>query len=201
MASILKYKVGDRVIIVKAEGTTIGKMKIPLRDPHPEHIGKSGTIVAIDEEDGMPHIKLDDGTELEGGDCWWQPKGVKMGFEEIKKKILESGISHPSHVTLFKKDLENRSLSEMSPKVEAGIKAYRTKPDKDKKIKELEDEVKTLKQGCREAGYFQEEAEWIGKLVEEGWIPPEEAKRYVRLDNLTKEQRYTIWKSVEAGGK
>lgn len=33
----------------------------------------------------------------------------------------------------------------------------------------------------KQAGYFQEEAEWIGKLVEEGWIPPEEAKRYVKL--------------------
>ncbi len=27
----------------------------------------------------------------------------------------------------------------------------------------------------KEAGYFQEEAEWIGKLLKEGWIPPAEA--------------------------
>ena len=60
-------KVGDKVVIVKAEGCTIGKL--PLRDPHPEHIGKCGTIIKI--EDGMPHIKLDDGTELEGYECWW----------------------------------------------------------------------------------------------------------------------------------
>lgn len=68
----MKFKVGDRIKIVKAEGHTIGKGKIPLRDPHPEHIGKSGTIVAIDGEDGMPYIRLDDGTKLEGGDCWWR---------------------------------------------------------------------------------------------------------------------------------
>ena len=69
----MKYRVGDRVMIIKAEGYTIGKDKLPLRDPHPEHIGKSGTIIAIDNEDNMPHIKLDDGTKLLGCDCWWQP--------------------------------------------------------------------------------------------------------------------------------
>lgn len=69
----MKFKVGDRIIIVKAEGTTLGKAKLPLRDPHPEHIGKSGTITAIDGDDGMPHIKLDDGVEILGCECWWQP--------------------------------------------------------------------------------------------------------------------------------
>jgi len=34
---------------------------------------------------------------------------------------------------------------------------------------------------AKEAGYFQEEAEWLGKLVDEGWIPPEKAKKYVQL--------------------
>ncbi len=34
------------------------------------------------------------------------------------------------------------------------------------------------------AGYFQEEAEWIGKLLDEGWIPAEEVKmgRWVKLE-------------------
>ena len=66
----MKYEVGTRVVIVKAEGHAIGRSKLPLKDPHPEHIGKSGTITAIDD-DRMPHITLDDGTELEGCDCWW----------------------------------------------------------------------------------------------------------------------------------
>lgn len=28
----------------------------------------------------------------------------------------------------------------------------------------------------KDAGYFQEQAEWISRLLELGWIPPEEAK-------------------------
>ena len=70
--TLIKYKVGDRVIVVKAEGHTIGEDKIPLADPHPEHIGKIGTITAIDSDDDMPHITLDDGIELLGCECWWE---------------------------------------------------------------------------------------------------------------------------------
>lgn len=67
----MDYKVGDRVVIVKAEGHTIGRAKIPLKDPHPEHIGKLGSITTIDSDDNMPHIRLDDGTVLLGCECWW----------------------------------------------------------------------------------------------------------------------------------
>ena len=68
----MDFKVGDRVIIVKAEGSVIGKAKLPLRDPYPEYIGKRGNITAIDGEDGMPCITLDNGTILFGYECWWQ---------------------------------------------------------------------------------------------------------------------------------
>lgn len=68
----MKYKVGDRVEIVKAEGMTIGNAKLPLKDPHPEHIGKRGIIFKIDKDDNMPHIELDNGVKLLGCDCWWR---------------------------------------------------------------------------------------------------------------------------------
>lgn len=63
----LTYVVGDRVVIVRAEGSYF--KGIPMRDPHPEHIGKKGIIVELD--DGMPTIRLDDGTILRGYECWW----------------------------------------------------------------------------------------------------------------------------------
>ena len=65
----MDYKVYDRVVILRAEGYKMGSSKIPLKDPHPEHIGKKGIIAELD--DGMPHIILDDGTELDGCECWW----------------------------------------------------------------------------------------------------------------------------------
>lgn len=70
----MEYRVGDRIIIVKAEGKTIGELNIPLKDPHPELIDCEGTIVSIDEDDAMPRIRLDSGIELEGCECWWQKK-------------------------------------------------------------------------------------------------------------------------------
>ena len=66
----MEIKVGTRVQIVKAEGLGL---KLPLRDPHPEHIGKKGVIAGVDESDGMPKIQLDDGTTLFGYECWWEP--------------------------------------------------------------------------------------------------------------------------------
>ena len=76
-----KIEVGQRVIIVKAEGHTIGKAKLLLRDPHPEHIGKSGIIISVDEADKIPRIRLDDGTELSGSECWWQPSRINKKGE------------------------------------------------------------------------------------------------------------------------
>lgn len=62
------YIVGDRVIILRAEGYVMGSSKIPLKDPHPEHIGKTGELIGI--EDGIK-ILLNDGTKLDGSECWW----------------------------------------------------------------------------------------------------------------------------------
>lgn len=70
----LDYKVGDRIVIVKAEGRTIGRLNISLRDPHPELVDCEGTIIAVDKGDGMPHIHLDNGIELAGCECWWKIK-------------------------------------------------------------------------------------------------------------------------------
>ena len=67
----MKYKVGDEVVILRAEGYVLGSTRIPLRDPHPEHIGKVGRITAM-SEDSPPHIILSDGTELDGSECWWR---------------------------------------------------------------------------------------------------------------------------------
>ena len=66
----MDYKVGDSVVIVKAEGYTMGSTRIPLKDPYPEHLGKVGVIQSLD--DTMPHIVLEDGTELDGCECWWR---------------------------------------------------------------------------------------------------------------------------------
>jgi len=52
-----------------------------MRQPHPEHEGKEGTITG--EKDILawstklkpffvPIITLDDGTVLEGSECWWE---------------------------------------------------------------------------------------------------------------------------------
>ena len=40
-----------------------------------------------------------------------------------------------------------------------------------------------IEAAIKEAGYFQEEADWIGILLKRGWIPPEEVKmgRWVKL--------------------
>lgn len=44
-------------------------------NPHPEHIGKLGTVIAERDICGtqVPEIKLDDGTQLSGAECWWEP--------------------------------------------------------------------------------------------------------------------------------
>lgn len=65
----MEYKIGDLVVIVKAEGYAMGSTKIPLKDPHPEHLGKVGRISSVNN--GI-HIVLDDGTELDGCECWWR---------------------------------------------------------------------------------------------------------------------------------
>ena len=67
----MKYKVGDEVVILRAEGYVLGSTKIPLKDYYPEHIGKVGRITRL-EESMSPHIVIIDGTELDGCECWWR---------------------------------------------------------------------------------------------------------------------------------
>lgn len=67
--------IGKRVQIVRAEGQTFAGL--PCRDPHPEHISKKGTIVALDTDDdwSSPKIELDEGSVIWGYECWWKPLG------------------------------------------------------------------------------------------------------------------------------
>lgn len=70
--------IGLRIRIVKVAGKDIGHGYTGA-DPHPEHIGKCGTIVGEENAGGgytTPRIKLDDGTMLMGTECWWEP--IKM---------------------------------------------------------------------------------------------------------------------------
>lgn len=60
--------VGKRVVIVRAEGIPFSG-SITMRDPHPEHVGKLGRVIA--EGDLSVQIRLDDGTLLYGSQCWW----------------------------------------------------------------------------------------------------------------------------------
>ncbi len=72
------FSIGDRVRIVKAEGTLLddGDHVYTRADPHPEHVEKLGTIIAIRKTGGLkgsPKILLDDGTIIWGYECWWTP--------------------------------------------------------------------------------------------------------------------------------
>lgn len=67
--------VGLRIKIVSAEGKAIGENMIGA-DPHPEHVGKYGTVVGemeVGNGHTTPYIRLDDGTMLTGAECWWEP--------------------------------------------------------------------------------------------------------------------------------
>ena len=64
----MDYSTGDRVVIVRAEGHSIGSTRIPLKDPYPKHIGKVGEITSIEPVE----ILLEDGTKLAGCECWWR---------------------------------------------------------------------------------------------------------------------------------
>jgi hypothetical protein len=65
------FEIGDRV--------RISPVSVPMRQPHPEHEGKEGSITGKEEMDmgdmkfNVPVITLDDGTVLKGYECWWEP--------------------------------------------------------------------------------------------------------------------------------
>lgn len=65
-----------KIIDVSRQTKTFGSQQMQLVNPHPEHVGKFGTIIG--EEDcgsglSTPRIRLDDGTVLTGAECWWEP--------------------------------------------------------------------------------------------------------------------------------
>lgn len=69
------YAVGIRIRIVDVTKHNATR-NMQYNNPHPEHIGKLGTIIG--EEDcgeglSTPRIRLDDGTVLTGAECWWEP--------------------------------------------------------------------------------------------------------------------------------
>jgi hypothetical protein len=77
------WKIGQRV--------RIPEVSTPLRQPHPNHEGKLGTITGSepvrleDMKFDVPVITLDDGTILKGYECWWEPvkdKGTTVQSEE-----------------------------------------------------------------------------------------------------------------------
>jgi hypothetical protein len=65
------WKIGQRV--------RIPAVNRPMRQPYPENEGKLGTITGTEpieifgEKLDVPVITLDDGTELRGYECWWEP--------------------------------------------------------------------------------------------------------------------------------
>ena len=70
------YKVppGTRVRIARASETVFSG-EVLRSDPFPEHCGKEGVLVryvAFGRYE-TPLIHLDDGTELRGYECWWEP--------------------------------------------------------------------------------------------------------------------------------
>ncbi len=74
------YGVGCRIKIVDGAAKQVRMMdQYRAVNPHPEHIGKFGTIIGeenVGNGYSTPRIKLDDGTVLTGAECWWEP--VKM---------------------------------------------------------------------------------------------------------------------------
>lgn len=74
--------VGKRVVIVRAEGMPFSG-SITMRDPHPEHVGKLGRVIA--EGDLSVQIRLDDGTLLYGSQCWWV-EVVEQGVADAARR-------------------------------------------------------------------------------------------------------------------
>jgi len=74
---------GTRVRITRASGTVFSGEALRA-DPFPEHCGKEGEIVKYVSFDRYetPLIRLDDGTELRGYECWWEPVTAPAPREE-----------------------------------------------------------------------------------------------------------------------
>lgn len=63
-----KYPVSTRIVILNVDGMIYHGLLIRT-GPHPEYVGKHGALVSW--EDGVPLLRLDDGSQLEGCECWW----------------------------------------------------------------------------------------------------------------------------------
>ena len=73
---VVSFVIGMRVRIVDGTKTSTG-----VRNPRPELIGKLGYITkAVDiEGHSCPLITLDDGREVGGWECWWEPYSIGGG--------------------------------------------------------------------------------------------------------------------------
>jgi len=71
------YGVGMRVRITDHSGIP----GVSLVSPHPEYVGKLGTITKIVLVEGYksPLITLDDGKTVGGWECWWEPYTIGKG--------------------------------------------------------------------------------------------------------------------------
>jgi len=80
----MSEKIGQRVFLPEVSGmapfieTTDGD-KFFRSQPHSEAVGKFGVIISHEtvrigrHAISVPVIRLDDGQELRGYECWWQP--------------------------------------------------------------------------------------------------------------------------------
>lgn len=59
--------------ILDVDGVEMHNMVLATPEVSKPHVGKEGEIVGEDPDWGSPLIRLDDGTELYGYECWWEP--------------------------------------------------------------------------------------------------------------------------------
>ena len=71
MAEKITYP--TRCQIIDPEGLFMGPNPLKAPEASKPHIGKKGTASYKGKGKGRVRIVLDDGTELDGLDCWWTP--------------------------------------------------------------------------------------------------------------------------------
>lgn len=80
--------------------------------------------------------------------------------------------------------MEDKELTEKKPELDTELKRILKRFGDEWTDDVLDMDIVDIKQAFEEAGYFQEEAEWIGQLLDKGWIPPGEAKTYGTLIDM-----------------
>jgi hypothetical protein len=78
----MSFKVGTRVRLPDVSGKAfpVGDGMAQMRQPHPEKVGKTGTITGREVAGRIggklfytPVITLDEGGTVLGSECWWEP--------------------------------------------------------------------------------------------------------------------------------